>query len=81
MNLREFASIFTIAAVAVWVLNILWLAVLAAPVAWLWDWAVAPFGVLPALSYSRVFALLVLWFLLRLAHAGVKLSAKARNSE
>lgn len=81
MPIREFISIFTTAAVAIWVLNVLWLAVLAAPITWLWNRTVVPLGFLPAVGYWRVFGMLLLWFLLRLAHTGVKVSARSQNSE
>jgi len=81
MTIRQFVSLFTATAVATWILNILLIAVLAAPVSWLWNWAVVPLGSLPALTYSRAFGLLVLWFLLRLAHVGVKVSAKSQASK
>jgi hypothetical protein len=81
MRLRQFLSIFTAAAVATWIFNILWLAVLAAPVSWLWNHAVAPLGGLPDIGYGRTFGLLLFWFLLCLAHAGVTLSAISRGGE
>lgn len=76
MTIREFISIFTAAAVVTWIANILWLAVLAAPISWLWNVAVVPLGPFPPISYGRAYGLLLLWFLLQQAHIGVKLSAK-----
>jgi hypothetical protein len=34
---------------------------------------------LPVLDYQQTFGLLLLWFLLRMANAGIRLSAKARS--
>jgi len=76
MTIREFASIFTTAAVVAWFLNVAWLAVLAAPVSLLWNWAAVPLIGLPSIGYCRAFGLLLLWFLLRLCHLGVTVSAK-----
>lgn len=75
MNTREFVSIFTSAAVVVWLLNILWIAVLAAPVSWLWNLSVTPLFNLPSLSYGRALGLL------RLTHVGLKLSAKSGGTD
>jgi hypothetical protein len=77
MTIRELISIFTTAAVVAWALNIVWLAVLAAPVSVLWNWAVVPLGGLPGIGYWRAFGLLLLWFLLRMCHVGVNVSAKS----
>ena len=77
MTIRNFISIFTLAAVVAWALNIAWLAVLAAPVSLLWNWAVVPLGGLPGIGYWRAFGLLLLWFLLRLCLVGVKVSGKS----
>ena len=81
MTIREFISIFTTAAVAIWVINVLWLAVLAAPISWLCNRTIVPLGLLPAVGYWRVFGMLCLWFLLRLAHIGVTVSAKSKASK
>lgn len=81
MSIREFISIFTTSAVAIWVLNVLWLAILAAPITWTCNRTVVPLGLLPAVGYWRVLGMLLLWFLLRLAHIGVKVSAKSKASE
>ncbi|HVZ65086.1 MAG TPA: hypothetical protein VG936_10990 [Lacunisphaera sp.] len=77
----DFASIFTAGAVTLWTINILWLAVLAAPFSWVWNWAAVPLGSLPAIGYVRVFGLLMLWFLLRQAHVGLKLSARSQDRD
>jgi hypothetical protein len=77
----EFVSIFTTTAIATWTLNVLWLAVLAAPVSLLWNSAVVPLGALPSIGYGRAFGLLLLWFVLRQGHVGVQLSTKARDSK
>lgn len=50
MGVADLASILTAGAVTVWILNILWLAVLAAPISWLWNWAAVPLGALPAIG-------------------------------
>lgn len=76
MTIREFISIFTAAAVVAWALNIAWLVVLAAPVSLLWNQAAAPLGGLPCIGYWRALGLLLLWFLLRMCHLGVKVSGK-----
>ena len=77
MTTRNFVSIFTAAAVVTWLLNVVWLAVLAAPVSLLWNWAAVPLGGLPSIGYWRAFGLLLLWFLLRLCHIGVKVTGKS----
>lgn len=76
MIIRKFASIFTTAALVIWALNIAWLAVLAAPISWLWNHAAMPLGGLPQIGYLRALGLLILWFLLCNCHLGVKISAK-----
>lgn len=76
MNIREFVSIFTTTAVVAWIANVAWLAILAAPISWTWNWTMVPFGTFPHISYGRAYGLLLLWFLLRQAHVGLKLSAK-----
>ena len=74
MTARELASIFTNGPVIFWLLNFLWLAVLAAPLSWLWNMSVAPLFSVPALSYGRALGLLLLWYVLWLAYAGMKWS-------
>ncbi len=81
MNIREFISIFTSPPVALWFLNVAWLAVLAAPVSWLWDMSVAPLLSLPTLSYGRALGLLLLWLCLWLAHAGMKWSIRSEMQQ
>jgi hypothetical protein len=76
MTLRKFVSIFTTAAVAAWILNIVWLATLAGPLAFLWNHAVLPVGDLPHIGYWRAYGVLLFWFLLSSANIAVKLSTK-----
>lgn len=76
MSLREFISIFITAAVGAWILNIVWLAALAAPVAFFWNHAVLPMADLPHIGYWRAYGILLFCFLLKSATIGVKLSAK-----
>ena len=77
MTIREFLSIFATTALAVRVLNVISLLIIAAPLSWLWNHAGAPIlGGMPAIGYWRTFGLLLFWSLLKLAHAGLHLSAK-----
>ncbi len=81
MNTREFISIFTSPPVALWFLNVIWFAVLAAPISWLWNVSVAPLLTLPTLSYGRALGLLLLWLCVWLAHVGMKWSIRSEAQQ
>lgn len=81
MTIRNFITIFTTAALAAWVVNVIFLLVLAAPLSWLWNHAVVPiFGSMPIIDYPRTVGLLLFWSLLKRAHTGMHLSAELRDS-
>ena len=78
MKLNDsYDSIFTAFVVAAWALNIVWFAILALPISWLWNWAVVPLVNAPKVGYFQALGILVLWFLLRISQIGI--SAKPRE--
>jgi hypothetical protein len=73
------AAIFGAMALTSWLLTLVEIAVLAAPFAWLWNYAIVPMSRLPSISYGRALGMLLLWYIVRLAGAGVSLSTKLRD--
>jgi hypothetical protein len=81
MNTRTIVTYFSKAAIVALLLNILWIAAVAAPISWLWNLVVVPLSMLPAITYRQALGLLMLWFLLKLSTAGFQLSAKLSESD
>lgn len=76
---RNLIAIATAAATVSIASNIALLAILAAPIAKLWNGTVVPLGNFPAICYGQAFRFLTLIFLLKLALSGVQLSGKLRD--
>jgi hypothetical protein len=82
MTIRNLTTILTTAALATWILDVIFLLILAAPLSWLWNHAVAPIlGSMPTIGYTRTVGLLLFWSLLKRAHTGLHLSAELKDSE
>lgn len=81
MNVRTVITYFWKTAALSVLLNILWLAAMAAPISWLWNWIVVPLGKMPVLSYKQALGLIVLCFLIKHAFSGLQVSAKFKESE
>ena len=78
---RDFSAVAGFVLLSSFVLNVLWLAVLALPFSWLWNWTLVSLVHAPEIDYEHAFGVLLLWFILHLVSDGVKLSAKWRTSE
>lgn len=81
MTARTIITLFSTGAIAALLINVVWTAIVAAPISWLWSRVVAPLTKLPAISYGQALGMLLLWLLLRLTMVGIQLSAKLRDSD
>lgn len=63
------------------VMNAIWLFVLAMPFAWLWNRALVPIVHVPEIGFWRSFGLLLLCHIIVLAGSGIKMAAKLRDRE
>jgi hypothetical protein len=81
MNARTIVTHFSKAAILAILLNVLWVAAVAAPISWLWNHVVVPLGRLPVISYKQALGFIMLWLLLKASTAGFQLSAKLSESE
>jgi hypothetical protein len=81
MLLRDFTAVAGLVFLTGLVLNALWIALLALPFSWLWNWTLVSLMHAPVLDYEHAVGLLLLCLILHLVSDGVKLSASARDSK
>jgi hypothetical protein len=63
------------------ILNVIWLAVLALPFSWLWNWTLVPLGYARVIDYGHAFGVLLLWHIFHHAGDGVEVKAEMRNPQ
>ena len=79
MEFRALSATVILLGLAAMVMNVVLVAVLALPFAWLWNWTLVPLLQAPMLGYRHALGLLLLWTLLQWVGAGVKLGLKLRS--
>jgi len=79
MSYRDFIEFFSALISLGFITNVIWLALLAWPFSWLWNWTLVSLVHAPMIDYRHALGVLSLWFVLRLTGDGIKLSAKFRD--
>ena len=76
MSYRNIVEFFSALISLGFIANVIWLALLAWPFSWLWNWTLVSLVHAPMIDYWHGLGVLSLWFVLRLTGDGIKLSAK-----